>query len=212
MTRKPAILLILVLLQVVGVCSSGSDDTAEDDSSGNNQAEPVADRFDVGDHSLYIKCSGGEPPTVIFEAGLPVDSTPYILVALELEEVTRTCVYDRANEGRSDAREGVATGLDVVDELNALLEAAEVAEPYVLVGHSFGGLLIMLYAAEHPDKIAGLVLIDPTHPDTYSEFDAVLGRGLVAERKAEEFADEPVDVDAVIAEFEARRTICRKCL
>ena len=205
MTRKPAILLMIVLLLGIGACSSANTDGADEASSRKVSAKPVADRFDVGDHSLYIKCSGGKPPTVIFEAGLPIDSTPYIPIALELEEVTRTCVYDRASEGRSDDREGVATGLDVVDELDALLEVAEVAEPYVLVGHSFGGLLVMLYAAEHPDEIAGLVLIDPTHPDTYSEFDAVLGGNMFARLKTAEFSKEPVDVDAAIAEFEARR-------
>jgi pimeloyl-ACP methyl ester carboxylesterase len=75
------------------------------------------------------------------------------------------CVYDRAGKGWSDAAQTAPDGAQVATDLHTLLERADVAGPYVLAGHSFGGLYVMRYAAQYPDEVAGMVLIDSTAPN-----------------------------------------------
>ena len=82
-----------------------------------------------------------------------------------VKEFTRVCVYDRAGLGKSDAGPTPRTSQRIADELHGLLSIARVPAPYVLVGHSFGGLNVRLFAAEHPEQTAGLVLVEATHED-----------------------------------------------
>jgi pimeloyl-ACP methyl ester carboxylesterase len=117
-------------------------------------------RVDIGDRSLYLECTGEGSPTVILEGGITSD---WAAVAPQVANVTRTCSYDRPEspQSRSDPTSD-RTAQQVVDDLRALLEAAGETGPYVLVGHSMGGLYVQLYAYQHPDEVAGLVLVDPT--------------------------------------------------
>jgi pimeloyl-ACP methyl ester carboxylesterase len=90
----------------------------------------------------------------------------------ELSATTRVCTYDRARYGWSEPDPEPRSGEQIVDELEMLLDAAGEAGPYVLVGHSFGGLVVLMYAEHHPDDVAGVVLIDSSHPrqvDAYAE-------------------------------------------
>jgi pimeloyl-ACP methyl ester carboxylesterase len=130
-------------------------------------------RFDIGGRKLFLHCEGSGTPTVIFEGGLTTD---WPKVQDPMARFTRACSYDPANApwGRSDAAPTPRTAKDVVADLHALLAAAKVPGPYVLAGHSNGGLFVQLYAAEHPDEVAGLVLIDAVHPDYYARQMAVL--------------------------------------
>ena len=82
---------------------------------------------------------------------------------------TTACAYDRAGFGWSDAGPMPRTAGRIADELHALLGAANIAPPYVLVGHSFGGLSIRAYATSHPEDVAGLVFVDPAHPEDWRE-------------------------------------------
>jgi hypothetical protein len=117
-----------------------------------------------GARGLYVRCSGTGSPTVVMEGGDGDTSDSYFFAEDEVAQVTRTCVYDRANLGQSDPAPG-PRGLDeLVDDLEALLESAEIPGPYVLVGTSGGGYITAGYAVEHPDDIGGMVFVDTGAP------------------------------------------------
>jgi pimeloyl-ACP methyl ester carboxylesterase len=131
-------------------------------------AKSFARKFDIGGRSLFLNCQGQGSPTVILEhAGYYGGAGDYTRVLGRIAEITRVCMYDRANTlGDSDAAPTPRTGADVVNDLHALLEAAEVPGPYVLVGLSIGGLFTRLYAATYPDEVVGMVLLE-TVPEEY---------------------------------------------
>jgi pimeloyl-ACP methyl ester carboxylesterase len=110
--------------------------------------------------SLYLVCVGSGSPTVVLEAGLGADTHSWQDVQPQLGRTTRTCAYDRAGIGNSVRRPGVHDAGDDTDDLERLLVGAHIEPPYVLVGQSYGGLLIRLFAQSHPEETAGLVLVD----------------------------------------------------
>jgi pimeloyl-ACP methyl ester carboxylesterase len=104
---------------------------------------------------------------VVVEAGLGVSgasATGWGRVLDAVAPFARVCAYDRANLGRSDFAPRPRTAADAADDLARLLEGLGVAAPYVLVGHSFGGHVVRLHAHRHPERVAGLVLVDPSPP------------------------------------------------
>jgi pimeloyl-ACP methyl ester carboxylesterase len=120
----------------------------------------------IGDgRSLYMECLGSGSPTVLLEAGFGGDSSNWSGVHEALAKTTRTCVYDRAGLGSSVGTPGVHDANDEIRDLERLVGAAKLAPPYVLVGHSYGGLLVRLFAHAHPDQTAGLVLVDSMGPN-----------------------------------------------
>ena len=118
--------------------------------------------FDVGGRQLFLRCTGHRSPTVVFEGGL---SSDWYQLQNQLAPFTRMCSWDHPGgpRSRSDPAPGPRTARDLVADLHALLAAARVPGPYVLAGHSNGGLYAQLYASTHPDQVAGLVLIDAVH-------------------------------------------------
>ena len=122
----------------------------------------------VGTHRLYIRCEGAGTPAVIFDAALGASSLSWSLVQPAVARVTRACAYDRAGFGWSDAGPLPRTAGRIADELHGLLRRAMVDPPYVLVGHSFGGLVMRLFTARHREDVAGLVLIEPAIPDEWA--------------------------------------------
>ena len=122
---------------------------------------PPGALLNVGSHRLHIRCAGDGGPAVIFDAALGGSSLSWSLVHPAIARVTQACSYDRAGFGWSDAGPLPRTAGRIADELHALLAAADVKPPYVLVGHSYGGLVTYLYAARHTENIAGLVFIEP---------------------------------------------------
>ena len=159
---------------------------------------------DIGSRRLYLECEGAGSPTVVLEAGYgnradiwsvdliePEGSRPMILPAVA--GFTRVCAYDRpgtvgqVNPERSPLEPGEVhlpsrsdpvpmprTAQDMVADLHTLLSAAGVPAPYVLVGHSLGGLVVRLYASIHPDEVGGLVLVDASQEDTEAQVKALL--------------------------------------
>ena len=121
---------------------------------------------DVGPYRLHLECTGTGGPTVIVEPGGGASAATLGWIAPEVARHTRVCVYDRAGKGWSDAVQTAPDGAQIATDLHTLLERAGVDGPYVLAGHSFGGLYAMRYAAEYPDEVAGLVLIDSTAPNS----------------------------------------------
>jgi pimeloyl-ACP methyl ester carboxylesterase len=121
----------------------------------------------VGTHRLHLRCDGNGSPTVVFDAALGASSLSWSLVQPAVARITRACAYDRAGFGWSEAGPLPRTAGRVADELSELLGRADVPAPYVLVGHSFGGLVMRLFTARHPDKVAGLILIEPAIPEEW---------------------------------------------
>ena len=118
---------------------------------------------DVGGHSLHLYCTGEGSPTVILEAGGGSFSLDWSLVQPEVAKSTRVCSYDRAGLGWSEPGPLPRSAGRIVSELHAMLQAAGEQGPYVMVGHSFGGMVVRLYAARYPGEIAGLVLVDAAY-------------------------------------------------
>lgn len=140
---------------------------------------PVADDpapgrlVDIGGYRLYLDCRGTGTPTVVIDAGAGAWSIffSHIQEAL-VEDGIRTCTYDRAGLGRSDPAVGRRTSSEMADDLDRLLVAAAEPPPYVLVGHSLGGLNVRMYTDRHPEKVAGLVLAESAHEDQWKNLPA----------------------------------------
>ena len=126
--------------------------------------------IDVGGRRLALTCSGRGSPVVVLETGLGAESNEWATVQRAIQVLTRVCSYDRAGRGTSDRASSPRNAAEMVDDLHQLLVAAEVTGPYVLVGQSFGGLLMRLYASRYRDEVAGLVLVDPMHEDQFDVF------------------------------------------
>jgi pimeloyl-ACP methyl ester carboxylesterase len=105
---------------------------------------------------------------VILEAGLGGASTIWARIQPEVAKVTQVCSYDRAGSGWSDPGPRPRDASHIASELHALLEAAGIPGPYVLVGHSYGGLYARVFAGQYPEAVAGMVLLESSHPDQYS--------------------------------------------
>jgi pimeloyl-ACP methyl ester carboxylesterase len=116
----------------------------------------------VDGHQLRLECTGSGSPTVVLEPGAGGTSASMGRIAPVVAARTRTCVYDRAGRGGSEPSAAAQDGAQIATDLHTLLHSAGVAGPYVLAGHSFGGLYVLIFAAHYPDEVAGLVLLDST--------------------------------------------------
>jgi pimeloyl-ACP methyl ester carboxylesterase len=148
--------------------------------------------IDIGGRSLRYKCFGEGAPTVLIEPGGGVSLETvfsldqpigWAVIVPQISKLTRVCVYDRAGLGRSDPAPMPRTSLDVAKDLHALLERASIAPPYVIAGQSFGGMNARMFASLYPQTIAGIVLVDSSHPDTYPEVAKVLPPPTAGESK-----------------------------
>ena len=111
---------------------------------------------------LNLYCLGKGSPTVVFDAGAGDENAVWALVQPVIATHTRACSYDRAGYGYSDPGKRAGTSANFVDDLRRLLVAAPINPPYILVGHSFGGMNVRLYADTYPAEVVGMVLVDPT--------------------------------------------------
>ena len=143
---------------------------------------------DIGGRKLNLYCSGTGSPTVVFESPSGGAGWEWWAVQPKVAARTRACIYDRAGYGFSDPSPRAADVENAVADLHALLQAAGVAPPYVLVGNSFGGGAAELFAWKHPAEVSGLVLVEPMHEDENLRADAVThGWMSDAERQIVEF-------------------------
>lgn len=126
---------------------------------------PLGTRYDVQGAAMMLHRSGTGGPPVVFLAGGGMSGLYYWNVHNLVAEFTTSVVYDRLGMGWSDVVDLPRSGTQVTDDLHQLLRAAAVPGPYVLVGHSLGGLYARLFAKRFPGDVVGLVLLDPTHED-----------------------------------------------
>lgn len=119
---------------------------------------------EVDGHRMHLDCRGSGSPAVVMDAGLGDSSVTWALVQPEVATFTRACSYDRPGYGWSDGAKVPRDSQAVARQLHALLAAAGIPGPYLLVGHSFGGLNQLVFRSLYPNEVAGMVLVDSSHP------------------------------------------------
>ena len=132
---------------------------------------------DVGGRRIQIDCRGAGSPTVVLESGLGnLGSLSWVAAHDSIARTSRVCAYSRAGIMWSDPSNAPFDPLLAAHDLHAALAGAGEHAPWVLVGHSIGGPYITVFTAEYPAEVAGLVYVDPTHPDQFAQYNAIVGR------------------------------------
>ena len=139
---------------------------------------PIGQLVDVGGYKLHISCAGVGSPTVVLDAGAGDLGLAWAQVQPTVARSTRVCVYDRAGLGWSEQSPRPRTAEVMVDELHTLLANAGIAGPYVLVGHSLGGLVVRQYAHSYPAGVAGIILVDSAHEAQWLRFPEAIRNNL----------------------------------
>ena len=127
--------------------------------------QPVGKLIDIGGRRIHLWCTGESQPTVILEAGAGGFSLEWALVQSEVARFARVVSYDRAGYGWSDPGPTPRTMHQIAGELHDALARAGIKPPYVLVGHSYGGLAVRTFAQRYPQDVVGMVLVDSSHED-----------------------------------------------
>jgi pimeloyl-ACP methyl ester carboxylesterase len=133
---------------------------------------PLGDLVDIGGRKLHLLMNPGAGPPLVIVAALGTPAIDWLAVQRALAPEVPVVLYDRGGLGLSDPGPGPRTAGRMADELHALLTAARIKPPYVLAGHSLGGLIVLVYTARHRDHVAGLALIDSSHPDMHKRLPA----------------------------------------
>lgn len=153
-------LVVLLLVAVGGAFETVAEATAVD--------APTSGRtYLVDGHRLYLSCTGRGGPTVVLFNGLGERTQIWARVARTVAATTRVCVFDRSGEGWSGPGAGAQDGHQLALDLHELLRAARVSGPYVLAGHSVGGVYALVYAKMYPAQVAGMALIDSSSPEQF---------------------------------------------
>jgi pimeloyl-ACP methyl ester carboxylesterase len=197
--RSTCCVLVVLLVTAAWVTTEGTAPPAPPAAQ-----RDFASLVDIGGRQIYLECQGTGSPTVVLEAGYGNRADSWSVDLLHPEgsrwmvipavaRFTRVCAYDRPGTvgqvnpdlgpseqaasflySRSDPVPMPRTARDIADDLHTLLQAASIPGPYVLVGHSLGGLIVRLYASIYPDEVGGLVLVDASQEDTEAQVRAVL--------------------------------------
>src|SRR6185369_2447800 len=147
--------LVLLVLSATAICAQTE--------STPPPFPPPGKLIDIGGWRLHLNCMGearASQPTVILESGIGDFSVEWALVQPSVARFARVCSYDRAGDGWSDLGPQPRTLRQIVYELHTMLDKSGVKPPLLLVGHSFGGLVVRLYAATYPTDVAGMVLVE----------------------------------------------------
>lgn len=153
------VLIALVLLLLLGASYETVSEAVD-----LRRFPPPGQMVNMGGYALHLECTGQGSPTVILEAGLGGGVAAWPFVQPEVAKATRVCSYDRSGFAWSGGT-APQSGQETVTRLHELLRRAGVKGPYVLVGHSLGGLYNQLYAATFPEEVSGLVLVEARHQE-----------------------------------------------
>ena len=161
------LLLILIALPLMGLAYQSLSTLVD-----QKKYPAPGQLIDIGGYRLHLYCMGEHTngrPTVILEQGLGGTSPAWAWIQPEVAKVTQACAYDRDGLGWSDpAPRGTRRdGKQAAEELHTLLQKASIPAPYVLVGHSSGGLYALFFAHQYPKDVTGLVLLDSSHPNQW---------------------------------------------
>ena len=137
---------------------------------GNQSARLVT----VRSHEMFLNCTGdASGPAVILEAGTGDTSEVWNAVQKQIDKFARVCSYDRLGLGKSDMLASPHTADEIVSDLHQLLDAASISPPYVMVGHSIGGIYVRKYAELYPKEVVAIVLLDSAHEEQFSRVSAL---------------------------------------
>ena len=163
---------------------------------------PPGQLVDVGGYRLHINCTGSGSPTVVIEAGLGDWSTGWDFVQQGVSKTTRVCTYDRAGWGWSEAGPLPRDAAQFAKELHTLLQNANIPGPYVMVGHSLGGLGVRVFVHDYASEVAGVVLIDSMSPRQFTQ-------SQVAAESQTGKQSQPFSLPAMLARFGIVRLLAR---
>lgn len=163
---------------------------------------PPGELVDVGGYRLHINCTGTGSPTVVIEAGLGDWSTGWGFVQSEVAKSTRVCTYDRAGWGWSDAGPLPRDAAQFAKELHTLLQNANIPGPYVMAGHSLGGLGVRVFVHDYASEVAGVVLIDSMSPRQFTQ-------SQIEAQSQRDTQSQPFSMPAVLARFGIVRLLAR---
>jgi pimeloyl-ACP methyl ester carboxylesterase len=163
-SRTRRLLLYPVLAVLMLFALGGGYERVGESIDATASAAMPGQLIDVGQHRLYLDCTGAGSPTVVLEPGGGAMSSDMGWITPAVARDTTVCVYDRPGRGWSDAVASPQDGAQIATDLHTLLHRAHVPGPYVLAGHSFGGLYVMSFARQYPQEVAGMVLVDSTAP------------------------------------------------
>jgi pimeloyl-ACP methyl ester carboxylesterase len=168
-----SLLVVIVLLAAAGVLYQNISEARD------RRFNPVEGKLlEVDGRRMHIDCVGDSTvkgsPTVILDSGLGDSYLSWRKVQPQIAKFARVCSYDRAGIGYSDGSPRPRTSQIIAEELHALLQAAGIAPPYVLVGHSMGGYDVRLFASLYRSEVRGMVLVDASHPDQENRFPPAL--------------------------------------
>lgn len=167
---------------------------------------PPGELVDIGGYRLHINCTGSGSPTVVIEAGWGDWSTAWGFVQPQVAKTTRVCTYDRAGTGWSDAGPLPRDATQVAVELHTLLQKAHIPGPYVLAGHSLGGIPVRVFAGMYPSEVAGVVLIDSMTPQQFTQVPAAVQRQPDPQSQPQ---SQPLSLPAMLARVGVVRLVAR---
>ncbi len=161
--------LCLIVASFLGLMLLGAIYESVAEATDARAYPPSGQMVDVGGYYLHINCTGTGSPAVIVDAGWGDWSAMWSWVQPEVAKITRVCTYDRAGMGYSEAGALPRDAKQFAKELHTLLHQANIPVPYVLVGHSLGGLPVRVFAHDYATEVAGVVLIDSMSPAQFSQ-------------------------------------------
>jgi pimeloyl-ACP methyl ester carboxylesterase len=191
-----------VALSIIGLALVGAIYESLAEAADAKAYPPPGQLVDVGGHRLHINCTGTGSPTVVIEAGLGDWSTTWAAyVQPEVAKTTRVCTYDRAGMGWSEAGPLPRDAAQNAKELHTLLQNANIPGPYVMVGHSLGGLVVRVFVHDYSSEVAGVVLIESMNPKQLSQSQTVQSQS--------ESQSQPFSFQAMLARFGVARLLVK---
>ena len=160
--------LLYSISVLLAVAALGTAYESWAESADRRNLPPSGRLVDVGGRRLHLDCTGAGSPTVVLLPGFGGFSSTWAWIAPAIADDTRVCAYDRAGRAWSEGDDSEQDGIALAADLHALLASAQVPAPYVLAGHSFGGLAAMTFAERYPRDVAGMVLLDATSPHMFT--------------------------------------------
>ena len=191
-----------ILVAALGLIVIGAVYESVAEASDVRAYPPPGQMVDVGGYRLHINCTGTGSPTVVIDAGLGDWSTIWGPVQTGVAKATRVCIYDRAGMGWSEPGPMPRDAQHLANELHTLLHNANIPGPYVMVGHSMGGLPIRVFVHNYSSEVAGVVLIESMSPKQFTQ-------SSVDAQSQSESLSRPFSIPALLARFGIVRLLAK---